>query len=85
MYIFQKKINETILNSNTCDGLLAHEGENSKEIVPFPQCIGSTQLGWALEEAVAAGPKAGLQPVQPREGFKEDCLPCLMSQTLAFW
>lgn len=39
MYIFQKRINETILNSNTCDVPLACEGENSEETVPFPDTV----------------------------------------------
>jgi len=66
MYIFQKRINETILNSNTCNGPLAHEGENSKEIVPFPHtayCVGTARVStgggsssWA--KGLAAGSAA---------------------------
>ena len=74
MYIFQKRINETILNSNTHDGPLACEGENSKEIVPFPDTVywvGTARVstaggscswakGWAADSAAQKGFQGGL-------------------------
>jgi len=47
---FFKRINETILNSNTCDGPLAREGENSKEIVPL-----SDTVYWVSTASVSTG------------------------------
>jgi hypothetical protein len=50
MYIFQKRISETILNLNTRDWPLACEGENSKENVPFPDTV-----YWVSTAGVSAG------------------------------
>jgi hypothetical protein len=62
MYLFQKRIYETILNSNTHDGTLPREGENSEEIVPFPDTVYwvsttmvSTGGGWTAGNAAQRG------------------------------
>jgi hypothetical protein len=50
MYIFQKNIHGTNLNSNTHDGPLAHAGEKRKEIVSFPD-----RVYWVSTATVSTG------------------------------
>ena len=71
MYIFQKRINKTILNSNTHDGPLAREGENSEEIVLFPDTVywvstarvnaGGGRCSWAKGWTAGSAAQRGFQ------------------------